>query len=174
MKRTRQETILQIIAAKHISTQQELAEELARKGIYATQSSVSRDIVALGLTKLNGYYTAPRPALSGGPVVEMVAAGDNIIVIKTDIGQAAPTALTIDRAKIEEVMGTIAGDDTIFIAVKGLEAQRVAMKKLVKLFAPAAPRPENARRHSSRADSRRLTQAGSEKRQNGNEIREDR
>ncbi|HVG20591.1 MAG TPA: arginine repressor [Blastocatellia bacterium] len=156
MKRLRQEAILQIIAAKHVATQQELAEELARKSIYATQSSVSRDIVELGLTKLNGYYTATRPALSDGSVVDMVTAGDNLIVIKTDIGQATPAALAIDRAKIDGIIGTIAGDDTIFIAVKSLEAQRLAMKKLVKLFAPPAPRPEGASRRSSRPTARTI------------------
>src|ERR1051325_2445997 len=138
MKRTRQERILQIITARQVATQQELSEELARTGIDATQSSVSRDIVELGLTKLNGYYTAPQPALSGGPVVEVVTAGDNLIVIKTGVGQASPAAVAIDRAKIVEVVGTVAGDDTIFIAVKSREAQRSAIKKLVKLFAPPA------------------------------------
>src|SRR5215208_1989845 len=123
MKKSRQEKILQIIAGKPVATQQELAEELSRRGIEATQSSVSRDIVELGLTKLNGHYTAPQPALSGGPVLEITTAGDNLIVIKTDIGQASPAALAIDRAKIDEIVGTVAGDDTIFIAVKSLEAQ---------------------------------------------------
>jgi len=156
MKRTRQERILQIIAAKQVATQQELAEELARKGIDATQSSVSRDIVEMGLTKLNGYYTAPRPALSGGLVVEVATAGDNLIVVKTDIGQASPAALAIDRANMDEIVGTVAGDDTIFIAVKNLEAQRSAMKKLVKLFAPPATRAERARSRAARPTARIL------------------
>jgi transcriptional regulator of arginine metabolism len=156
MKKSRQEKILQIIAGKPVATQQELAEELARRGIEATQSSVSRDIVELGLTKLKGYYTAPQPALSGGPVVEIAAAGDNLIVVKTDIGQASPAALAIDRAKIDEIVGTVAGDDTIFIAVKNLEAQRLAMKKIVKLFAPPVSRSERARSRPTRAPARTL------------------
>jgi transcriptional regulator of arginine metabolism len=156
MKRTRQQRILQIIAARQVATQQELAEELSRKGIEATQSSVSRDIVEMGLTKLNGYYTAPPQAVSGGPVVEMATAGDNLIVVKTDIGQASPAALAIDRAKIDEIVGTVAGDDTIFIAVKNLEAQRSAMKKLVKLFAPPASRAERARGRAAREAARTL------------------
>jgi len=155
MKRSRQEKILQIIAGKQVATQQELAQELSRRGIDATQSSVSRDIVELGLTKFHGYYTAPQPALSGGPVVELVTAGDNLIVIKTDIGQASPAALAIDRAKIDEIVGTVAGDDTIFIAVKNLEAQRLALKKLVKLFAPA-PRQSRAPARSTRTPARAL------------------
>jgi transcriptional regulator of arginine metabolism len=156
MKKTRQERILQIIAAKQVATQQELSEELARMGIDATQSSVSRDIEELGLTKLNGYYTAPQPALSGGLVAEIVTAGNNLIIIKTGIGQASPAAVTIDRAKIEEIVGTVAGDDTIFIAVKNLEAQRLAIKKLVKLFAPPVPHAKRARARSSRPAARTI------------------
>jgi transcriptional regulator of arginine metabolism len=155
MKKSRQEKILQIIAAKQVATQQELAHELSRSGIDATQSSVSRDIVEMGLAKFNGYYTAPQPALSGGPVVELATAGDNLIVIKTDIGQASPAALAIDRAKIDEIVGTVAGDDTIFIAVKNLEAQRLALKKLVKLFAPA-PRHNRATARPTRTPARTL------------------
>jgi transcriptional regulator of arginine metabolism len=156
MKKSRQETILKIIAGKQVATQQELAEELARRGIDATQSSVSRDIVELGLTKLNGHYTAPRPALSGGPVVELITAGDNIIVVKTEIGQASPAALAIDRAGILEIAGTVAGDDTIFIAIKNREDQRLAMKKIVKLFAPPASRVDRARGRSPRTTARTL------------------
>jgi transcriptional regulator of arginine metabolism len=136
MKTDRQDTILSIINARRIATQQELAEELARRGIVATQSSVSRDIVELGLTKFNGHYTAPQPMLAGGPIIEIDTAGDNLIVVKTEVGQANPAAIVIDRAKIEEVIGTVAGDDTILVAVKNLESQRAAMKKIIKLFAP--------------------------------------
>jgi transcriptional regulator of arginine metabolism len=152
MKTTRQETILEIIGAKRIGTQQQLARELQRRGIIATQSSVSRDIVELGLTKLNGSYTAPRPALAGSSVMEIETAGDNLIVIKTEIGQASATALTIDRAKIDEIIGTVAGDDTLFVAVKNIEAQRAAMEQIVQLLAPPP-------RHSIAANKRaaRLT-----------------
>jgi transcriptional regulator of arginine metabolism len=155
MKRTRQEKILQIIAERQVATQQDLAQELSRRGIDATQSSVSRDIVELGLTKFNGYYTAPQPVLSGGPVVEIATAGDNLIVIKTDIGQASPAALAIDRARIDEVVGTVAGDDTIFIAVKSLEAQRLALKRIVKLFAPST-RASRAAARPARTPARAL------------------
>jgi transcriptional regulator of arginine metabolism len=136
MKRKRQESILSIISAKRVATQQELARELARRGIEATQSSVSRDIFELGLTKLNGHYVAPRAAASDAVLLVAVAtAGDNLIVVKTDTGQAQPAALAIDRANIEEVVGTVAGDDTILIAVKNAAAQRAAVKKIMKLFA---------------------------------------
>lgn len=139
--RGRHQNILDIISAKQIATQQELARELVRRGFAATQSSVSRDIVKLGLTKLNGYYVAPEDALKvGGPVTAIDTAGDNLIVVKTEVGLAQPAALTIDRASIGEIVGTVAGDDTILVAVKNAAAQRLAMKKIVKLFAPSRPR----------------------------------
>jgi transcriptional regulator of arginine metabolism len=139
--RSRHQEILEIISAEPIATQQELAAHLSRRGFSVTQSSVSRDIVKLGLTKLNGYYLAPENAVSvGGPVTEIDTAGDNIIVVKTEVGLAQPAALTIDRARIDEIVGTVAGDDTILIAVKNAAAQRLAVKKIVKLFAPLPSR----------------------------------
>jgi len=149
MNRTAQETrhqkILDIISERPIATQQELAAELSRSGFASTQSSVSRDIVKLGLTKLNGYYVAPEDAVNvGGPVTNIDTAGDNLIVVKTEVGLAQPAALTIDRATIDEIVGTVAGDDTILIAVKNAAAQRLAMKKIVQLFAPPRSRARGA------------------------------
>jgi transcriptional regulator of arginine metabolism len=147
MKKKRQQEILGIISAKKVATQQELAAELSARGMQATQSSVSRDVVEMGLSKLNGYYFSPKPALAAsGPVLGIDTAGDNLIVIKTDAGQASPAALAIDRAKIDEVIGTVAGDDTIFVAVKNLPAQRIAIKKIVKLFARPAGKAARATR----------------------------
>jgi transcriptional regulator of arginine metabolism len=142
--------ILEIINTNKIATQQELAAQLARSGFAATQSSVSRDIVKLGLTKLDGYYVAPSDAVNvGGPVTEIDTAGDNLIVVKTEVGLAQPAALTIDRANIGEIVGTVAGDDTILIAVKNASAQRLAIKKIVKLFAPRRFRARGATKQPS-------------------------
>src|SRR5213592_2283947 len=106
MKRARQQKILEIVATRAIATQQELAAEIAKRGIAATQSSVSRDIVELGLTKLNGRYVPPHGALpNDGPIVDIDTAGDNLIVVKTRIGQAQPAALTIDDAAIGSIVG---------------------------------------------------------------------
>ncbi len=145
--------ILEIISSQPIATQQELAAHLSRRGIAATQSSVSRDIVKLGLTKLDGYYVAPEDAVKvGGPVVAIDTAGDNIIVVKTEVGLAQPAALTIDRANIAEIVGTVAGDDTILIAVKNRAAQRLAINKIVKLFATSRSRSRAAGKRGSRLD----------------------
>ena len=156
MKTDRQDTILRIISARRIATQQELAEELSRRGIVATQSSVSRDIVELGLTKIKGRYTAPQPALDGGPIVGIETSGDNLIVVKTEIGQANPAAILIDRAKIEEVVGTVAGDDTILVAVKDRDGQRLAMKKLIQLFAPPSSSAKQMQKRLPRATVRTI------------------
>lgn len=165
MKTERQEKILEIISARRVATQQQLARELRRRGIEATQSSVSRDIVELGLTKLQGRYTAPQAAFAGSPVIEVETAGDNLIVIKTVIGQASATALAIDQAGVIDIVGTVAGDDTLFVAVKNIDAQRAAMKQITRLFASAvvrsvAPRemPANQRSRSN-GTRRRATRA---------------
>jgi transcriptional regulator of arginine metabolism len=139
MKRQRQEQIARIIGAKPIATQGELARELERRGFATTQSSISRDIVQMGLVKLNGAYRLPGPLMiHEGPDVEFDTAGDNIIIAKTEIGQAQPVALTIDRIGIREIVGTVAGDDTILIAVRDAAAQRAALGKLWNAFKPAS------------------------------------
>jgi transcriptional regulator of arginine metabolism len=151
MKRKRQQSILDIISARRVATQQELVEELARHGIAATQSSVSRDIVELELTKVNGYYTTHERAVrTNWPVMSIDTAGDNLIVIKTEVGQAQPAALAIDRARIDEVVGTVAGDDTIMVAVKNGAAQRVAVKRIIELFARAGRAPARSRARNAR------------------------
>lgn len=158
MKQKRQDEILRIIATKRIATQQELADELMRRGIEVTQSSVSRDIVELELTKINGYYAVPDAALkASGPVEAIDTAGDNLIVVRTEIGQAQPAAIAIDNSKITEIVGTVAGDDTIFVAVKDRAAQKIVIKKLVKLF--SRPSRSAATTHIARPSARafRLT-----------------
>lgn len=146
---TRHQKILEIISAKPIATQQELASQLSRRGFAATQSSVSRDIVKLGLTKVDGYYVAPEVAVkAGGPLTSIDTAGDNIIVVRTEVGLAQPAALTIDRAAIAEIVGTVAGDDTILVAVRNAAAQRLAIKKIVNLFATSHSRSRGANKRA--------------------------
>ena len=139
MKRERQRKILELIKAHRIATQQELVEKLVSRNIEATQSSVSRDIVELRLTKIDGFYVAADTVqVLTLPTIELDTAGDNLIVLKTNIGQAQPCALKIDGAQIKEIVGTLAGDDTVFIAVKNKADQRGAMKAIAKLFAVSA------------------------------------
>ncbi len=147
MKRARQKKILEIIKAHPVATQEELVKRLAGRGIEATQSSVSRDIVELRLAKLHGRYVAPETngLVALAPHLEIDTAGDNLIVIKTDVGQAQPIALKIDYAGLAAIVGTLAGDDTVFIAVKDRENQKLAISGIKKLFAAAGSHVKVAR-----------------------------
>ncbi len=147
MNKRRQDKILKLIKSHSIATQQELVEMLAYHRIEATQSSVSRDIVKLGLTKANGHYVAPQSAPTLAlPSIEIDTAGENLIVLKTDVGQAQLVAVKIDATNIKEIVGTLAGDDTIFIATKDSANQRAAIKALNKLFALSGSRIRHAAR----------------------------
>ena len=81
----------------------------------------------------------------------MDTAGDNLIVVKTEVGQAQPAALTIDHAEIDAIVGTVAGDDTILIAVKNARRATRGCKGIVKLFAPRPADGLDGRRHSPAA-----------------------
>jgi transcriptional regulator of arginine metabolism len=134
-KRDRQQKILSLIQAKPIGTQQDLRAMLERAGVAATQSSVSRDLEELGVVKHHGHYTLPRT--NGGAARGLLSldhAGENLIVARTVPGLASAVAVEIDAAAIEEIVGTIAGEDTIFIAVRDAKSQRTAVKEIWKLF----------------------------------------
>jgi transcriptional regulator of arginine metabolism len=135
-KEQRQTSILKLISARQIGRQEELSEMLEKKGYAVTQSSVSRDLLELGIVKVNGFYSLPqkpRSAVSIG-LVEMQIAGDNLIVAKCEAGLASAVAVRIDAANITEIIGTIAGDDTIFIAVKDRNNQKQVLKKVWEIF----------------------------------------
>ncbi len=134
-KEERQQTILDLIRVVNIGTQDELTESLAKKGFSSTQSSVSRDLDELKIIKVNGFYALPPTAVKEDfGLYGLEAAGDNLIVAKCGSGLASAICVRIDRAKIAEIVGTIAGDDTIFIAVKNAKTQKSAMKKFWELF----------------------------------------
>ena len=143
-RRRRHLKILELISTRAIRTQEELAEALATEGWEVTQSSVSRDIATLRLIKVDGAYR--RPATVATPVNPderriadgvLIAepAGDALIVLHTPPGEANRVAVAIDRLAWHDVVGTLAGDDTIFLAVKDPAAQRRVlgdMRKLVR------------------------------------------
>src|SRR6185503_14989122 len=129
-KRERQQQILNLIRAKPIGTQEDLRTLLERTGVPATQSSVSRDLEELGVVKHHGHYTLPRA--NGAPtrgLLSLDQAGDTLIVARTVPGLASGVAVEIDAAAIAEIVGTIAGEDTIFIAVRDAKSQRAAIKE---------------------------------------------
>ena len=135
-KTKRQQKILSLIRARRIGTQQELSAMLERAGFVATQSSVSRDLEELGVVKHRGYYTLPRAAdgASARGLLGLDPAGDCLVVAKCEPGLASSVAVEIDRAAIPEIVGTLAGEDTVFIAVPERKAQRAVMRKVMELF----------------------------------------
>jgi transcriptional regulator of arginine metabolism len=127
----RQTAILKLISGRRIGRQEELAGLLEKKGFSVTQSSVSRDLLDLGIVKVHGHYALPKKARSAVAfgLLGLDAAGDNLIVAKCESGLASAVAVRIDDANIGEIVGTIAGDVSIFLAgsVKG-ELKRVITK----------------------------------------------
>lgn len=135
-KEQRQTAILKLIAARQIGRQEELAELLEKKGFAVTQSSVSRDLLDLGIIKVHGHYALPkkpRHALAFG-LMSLETAGENLVVAKCEAGLASAVAVRIDGGSINEIVGTIAGDDTIFIAVRDRGEQKTVIKKIWEIF----------------------------------------
>lgn len=134
-KEKRQEIILDLINSNQISKQEELTEMLEELGISINQSSVSRDLVEMGVAKINGFYAIPpKSNYAGFGMLSLEVAGDNLIVAKTEAGFAGAVCVKIDEARFSEIVGTIAGEDTIFIAVRGKEEQELVLNKIWKMF----------------------------------------
>jgi transcriptional regulator of arginine metabolism len=133
----RQQAILQIIGEQPVSRQSELVRLLKSRGIPAPQSSVSRDLRQLGIAKLDqGYGQADSDAQPANPpppgdfVREAAAAGANLLVIRTAVGAAARVAVYLDRTGWPEIVGTLSGDDTVFVATDSAAGQRRLRAKL--------------------------------------------
>jgi transcriptional regulator of arginine metabolism len=145
-RRKRHLKILEIITTRPVRTQEELAAALTAEGWQVTQSSVSRDITSLGLVKAGGAYRrAPirAPAdpdeqrISEG-VLTVERAGDALLVMHTPPGEANRVAVALDRLAWADIAGTIAGDDTIFIAVRDAKAQNRVLRQLKRTGAANA------------------------------------
>lgn len=126
MKKKRQDTILSLIAAEEIPTQEVLRERMAEHGFAVTQATLSRDIRELKLTKERrggrACYTAPvRQEINGGILQNAALRTDfagNVAVIHCRTGTAQAVAAALDAMHREDVVGTIAGDDTIFVLLR--------------------------------------------------------
>jgi transcriptional regulator of arginine metabolism len=144
-KAERQKALLDVIARQAVSTQAELKDLLKARGIEADQATLSRDIRELGLIKASDdgahYRYAPVEAVAPpvhtkasailARLVRKVDCSGNLLVIKTDPGEANPIGLALDRMSWSEVVGTVAGDDTLLVVVKeGVPARKLAKKIL--------------------------------------------
>lgn len=148
MKVRRQKKIIEIIENRVISTQEDLADALLNAGYEVTQATVSRDIKELGLVKIPAENNTYRYGVTGEQGIalnedklkrmfrELVIKADysdNIIVLRTYPGNAHGIASLIDGSKWPQVIGTVAGDDTILLVVKDFEKSK-ASKEVLKLI----------------------------------------
>lgn len=148
MKNKRQEKILELIRSHDISTQDALIERLAAEGIDATQTTVSRDIRQLNLVKMQtspGNYRyvvqgesyeskAPGHTSSLSDAVIKVEAAQNILVVKTLAGMANAIAVCVENIHLTQLVGSVAGDDTMLMVFKDSIAAARGENELKKTF----------------------------------------
>ena len=143
----RRKALVGLLRSHQIRRQVELVEMLNQQGYPATQSSVSRDLRDLGVAKLKTGYQLPEAAdrvneteleLLRDYVREISPAGPNLIVVATAVGAAQRVALTLDRTQWPDIVGTLSGDDTIFVATSGPASQRRLLARLREAFGKKA------------------------------------
>lgn len=149
MKRTRQNKILELIDLYEIETQEELGKRLHESGFRVTQATISRDIRELSLTKVAGENGKPKYAAMdyGGDAVSVfsdryarvlqdgmvsISPAGNLVVIRTVSGMAMAVAAAVDALGLEEIVGSIAGDDTIMCAVRTAELVPSVIEQIKK------------------------------------------
>jgi transcriptional regulator of arginine metabolism len=140
----RRRAILRILRRTYVVSQKDLVSRLRMRGFEATQSSVSRDLRDLGVAKVGGRYQAPIEgadptatkdfASVAGFLREVRVAGPHLVVLHTAVGAAPSVALAIDAAPWPEVVGTVAGNDTIFIATANAGDRRTVALRLNTLI----------------------------------------
>ena len=132
----RQELILRIIGQEKIANQSDLINKMREEGVETNQATVSRDLSDLQLVKTGGHYRVPAEENDKKfqPTVRLLTAGDHLVVLKTPPGQASFVAAMLDDAGMPEIAGTIAGDDTIFVAVGSPAAQKKVIRHIRRSF----------------------------------------
>jgi transcriptional regulator of arginine metabolism len=144
-RRQRHLKILEMVATRPLHTQDEVADALNQEGWDVTQSSVSRDIAVLGLVKSDGIYQ--RPSVAGlheiadpnerriaESLLSVETAGDALLVLHTPPGEAQRVGSALDLLAWPGVVGTIGGDDTIFVATRNAAAQGQIVRQLRELM----------------------------------------
>lgn len=148
----RQQAILEIVHETAVANQSELVERLAGRGIRATQATVSRDVRQLGLVKApapeggSRYLPPDEVDQAGAPSVDSlrslfqrsvseVADGEALMVIRTPVGFANAVALAIDALRRPEIVGTVAGDDTLLVILRSREDRRQIRRAFLQLMA---------------------------------------
>ena len=147
IRERRQREIVNLLRRARPAGQAEIVERLRQRGIEATQSSVSRDLRDLGVTKVGGRYVAPplrreHPedlAAAGRFLRTVKPAGPYLTVVQTVVGAAQTVALALDHAGFPEVVGTLAGDDTVFVATSSARDQKRFLQRLEALMLQLEP-----------------------------------
>lgn len=147
MKRDRQKKILELVHQQSIDTQEDLAECLKKAGFRATQATISRDIRELKLIKVTTqggpqkYVVLPDEDKLNEKYFRVLKDGlismdlaQNILVVKTVSGMAMAVAAAIDALDLNPVVGSIAGDDTIMVAVKTVEDAQIIMGQIKEII----------------------------------------
>ncbi len=141
----RLDAIRELLARADVRAQEQIVASLAEAGFDVTQSSVSRDLKELGVAKVDGRYTLAAPETDDAEGTRRLRqyehllraatpAGPNLTVVRTAVGAAPGVGLAIDAADWPEVVGTIAGDDTIFVATGDARGQAVLVSRLETLI----------------------------------------
>lgn len=147
-KKERQNILLELIGKYEIDTQEELTEKLNERNIAVTQATVSRDINELNLVKVAGKvkkYKYARVEIESDALSEKdinlfreitasVTCANNLIVVKTLIGNANAAGMIVDKINIPQVLGSIAGDDTLLIVTKSNRDAEIMLKRLKEMM----------------------------------------
>ncbi len=145
-KQHRQQTLLRLVAERRLATQQDVVRALRAGGFAATQATVSRDIVELGLVKVprdGAHVYAPPVTMPASGGLERLrrfceeyrvqgAVAGNLVILKTPPGTANALAIALDTSGFSDVVGTLAGDDTVFIAAHNPARARGINKRLAE------------------------------------------
>lgn len=142
----RRTQILDVLRTEKVATQEDLRRKLARRGIHVTQATLSRDIEELGLVKTRTGYRPPElaePAAPLQPTLPVVLKefltdarqAANLVVLKTRPGNAHSVAVALDAEPWKEVVGTVAGDDTILVATSNSRQAAEIRKRILSLVA---------------------------------------
>lgn len=152
MKSRRLSAIRQVVDREPVHSQEELRQHLASMGFVVTQATLSRDIKELGLVKRaadGAYQGSGNPEINSaasaavalsralGEFLIGVDAAQNLVVVKTGPGQAQILAIAIDRAKLTDVVGTIAGDDTILVICRDQRSAQTTRNTIEHLASEA-------------------------------------
>lgn len=152
MKARRQAAVVEILGREPIRSQEQLRLRLRRRGFDVTQATLSRDMKELGLVKraADGAYQAAPDGAGQAPASDAARHGlqralvdyltgiqhaQQLLVLRTGPGEAQPLALAIDRARVSDVLGTIAGDDTVLVIARDARAARRVVRDFEGLAA---------------------------------------